>query len=332
MWGLSPQDNNAQINNYKTQYGVTNPCAGTEGGGPEAIDVVIAGQNFLGYPTYCIVCPDRTLYFDVCWPPTASCFDPYIESCVPPLAAGFSAEPLSGCQGISVNYYDQSAGNPTEWSWTFEGGDPATSTEQNPVVTYNDQGDWDVTLEVSDGTNFNTLEEEDFMAVFALPDVTLDPQDTACLNWPPYELSGGLPEGGSYSGPGVGNNFFDPSIAGVGTHAITYTYEDENGCVNSAEQELVVDICAGISNIERDGMLIYPNPSQGIFILKVDGAGPVNVSVFSVTGNLIYENDFAGSNNQNLKIDLSGQSNGLYIININYNDRHFVEKIRIVGR
>jgi len=31
MWGLSPYDNNNQITTFKAQYGLTNPCAGTEG-------------------------------------------------------------------------------------------------------------------------------------------------------------------------------------------------------------------------------------------------------------------------------------------------------------
>lgn len=41
---------------------------------------------------------------------------------------------------------------------------------------------------------------------------------------PPFDLVGGLPIGGSYSGPGVSNNRFSPEIAGVGIHEIVYTY------------------------------------------------------------------------------------------------------------
>ena len=41
---------------------------------------------------------------------------------------------------------------------------------------------------------------------------------------PEFELEGGNPSGGTFSGNGVNNGFFDPKIAGVGTHNITYTY------------------------------------------------------------------------------------------------------------
>lgn len=165
MWGLSPTDNNAQIDAYKAQYGVTNPCAGTEGGGPEAIDIVTDGQNFLGYPTYCIVCPDRTLYFDVCWPPTVTCFDPYIEQCQPPLGAAFTTMTPDICINQSVTFVDQSSGNVTSWSWEFEGGDPATSSEENPTVTYTSTGYFDVTLTVSDGTDSSSVTQDDYIYV-----------------------------------------------------------------------------------------------------------------------------------------------------------------------
>lgn len=82
MWGLSPYDNNNQITTYKAQYGVGNPCAGTEGGAPAAIQRVIDGQQFFGYPTYCVVCPDKKLSFNVCFPPSVECFDPIVGNCM----------------------------------------------------------------------------------------------------------------------------------------------------------------------------------------------------------------------------------------------------------
>jgi len=330
MWGLSPQDNNTQINNYKTSYGITNPCAGTQGGGPEAIDVVIAGQNFLGYPTYCIVCPDRTLYFDVCWPPTATCFDPYIESCVPPLAANFSANVDQGCAGLTVFFSDQSAGNPTSWNWTFEGGDPPASTFQNPVVVYNSAGEFDVTLEVTAGSASNTKTEDNFINVFALPDVTFEPLDTACLEWPPFELIGGAPEGGDYSGPGVTDNIFDPATAGTGTHTIIYTYEDENGCENSASQDIVVDVCAGLKGNHNNAFKIYPNPSDGMFNISIKHQGQISITVYNLLGGVVLEQSAIINGNDMILLNLEDIPGGLYILALKTDSESFVEKIRIV--
>jgi len=50
-------------------------------------------------------------------------------------------------------FYDNSVGDVVSWNWTFTGGTPATSTSQNPMVTYNTNGAFDVCLEIttSDG-------------------------------------------------------------------------------------------------------------------------------------------------------------------------------------
>ncbi|MBN8679503.1 MAG: HYR domain-containing protein [Chitinophagales bacterium] len=54
-----------------------------------------------------------------------------------------------------VHFTDLSLGGVTAWSWTFNGGTPATSTQQNPVVTYSTPGTYDVTLTITtSGGNF----------------------------------------------------------------------------------------------------------------------------------------------------------------------------------
>ena len=50
-----------------------------------------------------------------------------------------------------VQFINTSAGEPEETKWTFDGGTPATSTDENPVVTYNEAGTYDVTLVVRRG-------------------------------------------------------------------------------------------------------------------------------------------------------------------------------------
>ena len=65
----------------------------------------------------------------------------------------FTATSTDVALGGSVNFTDQTWGaNLVSWQWTFEGGEPATSTQQNPSgITYNAIGHYDVTLTVSNG-------------------------------------------------------------------------------------------------------------------------------------------------------------------------------------
>ena len=73
-----------------------------------------------------------------------------------PPAARFSANVTSICSGSSINFTDLSAGFPDTRNWTFVGGTPGTSTDQNPTVSYAIPGIYDVTLEVSNTEGSDT--------------------------------------------------------------------------------------------------------------------------------------------------------------------------------
>jgi pullulanase/glycogen debranching enzyme len=55
--------------------------------------------------------------------------------------------------GHSVEFSTAVAGGPSVWEWSFPGGNPSSSSSQNPVITYNSEGTYDVLLKLtnSDG-------------------------------------------------------------------------------------------------------------------------------------------------------------------------------------
>src|SRR5438309_11006870 len=61
------------------------------------------------------------------------------------------------------------------------------------------------------------------LTVRAAPVVSIASFSDVCVNAAAFALSGGAPAGGTYSGTGVNAGTFDPAVAGVGTHVITYT-------------------------------------------------------------------------------------------------------------
>ncbi len=89
------------------------------------------------------------------------------------------------------------------------------------------------------------------------------------VNAKPFRLKGGLPLGGTYSGPGVNyaTGIFTPSTAGPGTHTITYTYTNTLGCssisqslIHSFTQSLIP--CGSTLTDIRDGN-VYPTVQIG---------------------------------------------------------------------
>ncbi|RLD50300.1 MAG: hypothetical protein DRJ05_19790, partial [Bacteroidetes bacterium] len=79
------------------------------------------------------------------------------------LNAAFITDASTVCEGGSVGFTDVSTGSPVSWDWTFEGGTPETSDEQNPTIVYNSEGTYDVSLEVSDGTETVSITAENYI-------------------------------------------------------------------------------------------------------------------------------------------------------------------------
>ena len=96
-----------------------------------------------------------------------------------------------------------------------------------------------------------------------MPDVILQTFPDACVNDSSSILTGGSPPDGVYSGNGVNNGMFYPSIAGIGIHEITYTYLYNNGCVNRAKQNITVNSQPPKPTIERIGNTLASSSPAG---------------------------------------------------------------------
>lgn len=82
------------------------------------------------------------------------------------------------CVDESIQFQDQTPEFPTGWLWTFEGGTPATSNEQNPSVTYATAGVYDVTLTVGNSIGETTEIFTDYVTVNAQPVVSITSDKT----------------------------------------------------------------------------------------------------------------------------------------------------------
>jgi len=97
-----------------------------------------------------------------------------------PLSADFEADQTTVCVGSTVNFTDKST-SATSWSWTFEGGTPSSSTDQNPSVTYNTAGDYDVELTVSNASGSETETKIEYISVLLLPAQANEPEGDSAV-------------------------------------------------------------------------------------------------------------------------------------------------------
>jgi PKD repeat protein len=180
-----------------------------------------------------------------------------------------TATPGEVCAGemVQLNTFPTGGGGSYTYSWSS---DPEgfSSTLADPVDYPEESTTYYV--EVVSGTD--TAYADTYVTVNPLPEITLgDWPDYLCnVDVPPIQLTA-LPEGGTYSGTGINNSgIFISSTANIGWNVITYTYEDPDGCENSAQDSIYVDDCVGLDEwvADEESVNIYPNPARGAFTLE----------------------------------------------------------------
>ena len=103
-----------------------------------------------------------------------------------PPVANFTV-PVSVCKNQPITLNDNSTNTPTAWSWSLTGASPATSTLQNPAVTYTNTGTYTISLVSSNasgasavvsktiaidectGIETNSLQTENLVSVYPNP-------------------------------------------------------------------------------------------------------------------------------------------------------------------
>ncbi len=144
--------------------------------------------------------------------------------------------------------------------------------------------------------------------------VTLSiPEDSVCINHSSFALTGSSIPGGTYSGPGVSANNFDPGIAGIGSSAILYTYTDPNNCISTATDNIIVSSCLGVEPNQLNGMFnIYPNPASEYFhISNTTNTNEYTWELCNDLGQIIRSGKLTGENYQ---IDVSTFQPGIYLL------------------
>ena len=82
-----------------------------------------------------------------------------------------------------------------------------------------------------------------------------------------------------------------------------------------------------VHQFEQPGSVVYPNPGNGFYTLEIPGGAINNFSlrVFDLSGKLVLQQQY--ENTQGIRIDLSDQAPGIYIIQGVNAERVYTQKI-----
>ena len=168
-----------------------------------------------------------------------------------PPTAQFTASTTDVDTGASITFTDESTNMPTSWSWEFQGGEPATSTDQNPTILYNTEGTYAVSLTVTNEDGETSETKADYIVVtdplmpptaqFSAATTAVDTGDSITFtdestNMPTswsWTFSGGEPATSTDLNPTILYNT-------EGTYAVSLTVTNEDGETSETKVDYIV--------------------------------------------------------------------------------------------
>lgn len=108
-----------------------------------------------------------------------------VSGITPQLNANFSVNNPVVCRGSSITFTNLSSTSATSRMWYFPGGNPATSTQMNPIVSYQVPGVYPVALRISSASGFDSIYKTDYITVggLTLPFTETFEPGSASRNW-----------------------------------------------------------------------------------------------------------------------------------------------------
>jgi len=210
----------------------------------------------------------------------------YTVSALPPVAN--YNYPSSICTGASITFTDVSTNAPTSWSWNMPGASVSTSTLQNPTVTYNTAGVYNVTLTATNGSGSNNTIKT--FTVYTTPTVTTGGTSALCTG-----NSGTITASGATTYTWQPGGLTGASVVVTPTANITYTVTGVNGtCAGNNTKVITVtptptvsvntsSICSGqTATLTASGATTYSWNTGAT--TNVINPSPTSTTIYSVTG------------------------------------------------
>ncbi|MDP4263279.1 MAG: M36 family metallopeptidase [Bacteroidota bacterium] len=135
---------------------------------------------------------------------------------------------------------------------------------------------------------------------------------------------GATPIGGVWSGTGISGNNFVPTAATLGSYLLTYTYADNSGCISTATTTAKVEDCPErIVQLSDNALILYPNPNNGQFNIRVNSVlySYLVMKVFANNGALLRTQQLNGlAWGRIIPVDLSYLPGSVYMVKFYYGD------------
>jgi PKD repeat protein len=246
--------------------------------------------------------------------------------------AAFSSDTPFGCAPFMVQFTDESA-NATAWNWTFDGATPSTSTDQNPVVTYDIPGTYPVTLDASNSVGSDNITVNSYIVVDDVPTASFSANsDTTHVVFLNTSIGGTNPTYLWNFGDGMTSTDETPShdYAAGGTYIVTLTVTNDCG---SETFEMTVVLTTATNEITfLEEFLLFPNPTDGQFtiVLKGEPKDDLHINLINIIGQYIHREEVDFTSGQLTKtFNFDRLPVGTYIVELKSDQQVSYKKVVI---
>lgn len=224
----------------------------------------------------------------------------------------------NGCVPYAVTFSDNSTGQIDGWEWFFPGGNPATSTDENPEITYDTPGVYGFTMIVSNDSGSDTLVVDDAITINLTPSISAN---QTAIDDNTFAFTANSPGDGNVYfwnfGDGSTSNQQNPThtYGAAGAYEVIVTVS--NAC-GSSQTILNVDIFSSTSEALTTALNlnIAPNPFQGSTFVQADLStlsGNWEANLMDALGRTVQT--FALDNSKQV-IEIQNLEAGIYFLNI----------------
>jgi hypothetical protein len=260
------------------------------------------------------------------------------QSCSNPVATITPQGPTTFCSGGSVNL-TAATGIGYTYQWYRNGTAVSNATASTYSVTL--AGNYTVIVSSNGCSSTSTAT---IVTVNLNPSVSLTGLNGFTNFYASPITLTGTPSGGTYSGPGVSNNLFNPSIAGLGVNSVNYSYTTAAGCSGNASLSTIVYdtlgvVCTTYDTIttlisvtdtliinttlslpapnNENTILIYPNPASDHITINNGNYAAMAGYTIKIENNAGQQVFQSAINQAQFYVDLSTWSgNGLYFVHL----------------
>ncbi|MFN4123877.1 MAG: M43 family zinc metalloprotease [Flavobacteriales bacterium] len=243
----------------------------------------------------------------------------------PQPSAVFTALPSSICEGETVTFQITNASGVENYSWSFPGGSPPTSTASSPVITYMNQGYYGATLSVNNQcfaqpatqTNNNAVS---VVAPPPIPNITEQGEllVSSASNNNQWYLNGSLI-------PGANAQVYTPDQNGVYTVEVNY-----GSCSAFSAPFQFISLNMDELKAENKNFSIYPNLASDKIFVHWNSSIDFDIEILDLAGRSVFSKSGIAPSQHTLNIHKMGVSIGLYVIKIKIKNKIFTQRIIIV--